>query len=104
MGSPLKKVAGADLRTRMSSTRGPHLCRLLFPHLVKNGDHPVLESLVAVVGHQQVPDSLQSSGAQIGPGEGEIAPVCGRKAFDEVFRYASGGGNQHVHLQIEDKR
>ena len=69
---------------------------LLGQHGVEDGQHPVLEGAVVVVGHDEVADAVEALCAQAGAGGGEVAQIGGPQALDEVLLDAAEIGRAHV--------
>lgn len=62
---------------------------LLLQHLVKKRNHPVLESAVVAVGHDEVADPVHALLPQSRTGRREGAQVGWRQTFDEILLYAA---------------
>lgn len=80
---------------------------LLGQHGVEDGQHPVLEGAVVVVGHDEVADAVQALCTQAGAGRGELAQVGRAQTLDEVLLDAAGrgddGGDMLVLYQVAQR-
>lgn len=73
---------------------GLRFCGLLLrEHGVENWHDPVFEGAVVIVGYNEVSNSVEAFGAQLGACSAEGAHVGVAEAFDEVFFDAAGGGH-----------
>ena len=72
---------------------------LFFEHLVKDGQYPVFEFDVVVVGHQKVPYPVDALLPEVAALQGEVAHVGRGKALDKVLLYTAGCGHYAVYLE-----
>ena len=73
---------------------------LLVQHAVQDGQQPVLECTVIVIGHKQVADAVEAAGPQIGPDCCERSQVRRGQTLDQVLfdpaRRGDDGGDVTV--------
>lgn len=62
-------------------------------HGVEDGNDPVFEEAVVVVGHDEIADSVEAFGTELRAGRGEGAHVGVAEAFYQVFFYSAGRGD-----------
>ena len=85
--------------------RRPHLPRLLLlrEHGVEDGREPVLELAVVVVRHDEVPDAVHATPAQVCAVHVEVCEVRFPEALDEVLLDAPGSGHDRVDVLVLDE-
>ena len=76
---------------------------LLREHRVQDGSKPVLELAVVVVRHDEVPDAVHATPAQVCAVHVEVCEVRFPEALDEVLLDAPGSGHDRVDVLVLDE-
>lgn len=103
---PPRDLAGRPVQLVFLVARLPRLLLgrfLLLQHAVEDGHQPILEGAVVAVGHQQVPNAVQSLGPETSPRGCERAQVGRGQALDQVLLHSSRRCDDGGHMAVLDE-